>query len=385
MDKTFQYVPRQITPLVLEAVKYFPVIVITGPRQTGKTSLCRNVFPDFTYYNLEDLSILNIVQQDTKAFIGECGDKVIIDECQNFTDIFSFIQVEVDKHRNRRFILTGSNNFSLMEKTTQSMAGRAAVFTLLPFALDELPNGLIKRDTDSMLVGGFYPAPLLQQMPPRMFYSNYFTTYIERDVRQLKNITDLSAFQTLLRLVAGRVGSEVNASALANETGISSPTVTRWLNLLAASYVVYKLPPYFTNIAKRLTKTPKLYFYDCGFLCFLLGITGTEQLAIHPLRGAIFENMVVSQMLKRRLNAGGLNDICFYRENSGREVDVILPRTEGFDAVEIKSSKTFNADFMRNLKYLNGVFPDRMLTGSLIYDGDTVPPNVFNFRDYLTR
>lgn len=385
MDNAVPFVPRKITPQVMEAVKYFPVIVITGPRQTGKTSLCRHIFPDYAYYNLEDLSLRSAVQQDPKGFIAGCGDKVIIDECQNFTDIFSYIQVEVDVNRQRRFILTGSNNFSLMEKTTQSMAGRAAVFTLLPFALDELPHDLVARSTDAILYEGFYPAPLFQHMPVPMFYSNYFTTYIERDVRQLKNIVDLGAFQTLLRLVAGRVGSEVNASSLANETGISSPTVKRWINLLAASYIVYTLPPYYANISKRLTKAPKLYFYDCGLLCFLLGINDMEQLASHPLRGAVFENMIVSQLLKRRLNAAGARDLSFYREHSGREVDVIMPRGMGFDAFEIKSSRTFNPDFMRNLKYLGTLFPGKMQEGELIYDGETVPPNVFNFRDFLTR
>lgn len=385
MDNQVTYVPRKLTPHILEAAQYFPALVITGPRQTGKTTLCRHIFPDYTYYNLEDISLRSSVERDPKGFLAACGDKVIIDECQNFTDLFSYIQVAVDERRDRRFVLTGSNNFSLMEKATQSMAGRAAVFTLLPFALDELPAAAVSRHTNDILVAGFYPATLFRDVPPRLFYTNYYTTYIERDVRQLKNISDLGAFQKLVRLIAGRVGSEVNASSLANETGISSPTVTSWINVMAASYIVYTLPPYYANISKRLTKRPKLYFYDSGLLCFLLGITEPTQLATHPLRGAVFENMVVSQLLKQQVNSGRVKDLYFYRENSGREVDVVIPLGDSLDALEIKSSATFNPDFMRGMTYLRELMGARVKTTRLIYDGDSIPPDIFNFRDYFTR
>lgn len=377
------YIFRKITPHVIEASKFFPVIVITGPRQTGKTTLCNHIFEDFNYYNLENIALRNAIAQDPEGFLNSCGDKVILDECQNYPDLFSYIQVKVDENRDRRFILTGSNNFSLLEKMTQSMAGRAAVFTLLPFALNELPPELVSRPTDNILLKGFYPAPLFQKMPSNLFYSNYYSTYIERDVRQLKQITDLGAFQKLIQLVAGRVGSELNASSLANETGISSPTVKSWITVLEASYIVYTLPPYYVNISKRLTKSPKLYFYDTGLLCFILGITEIEQLKVHPLRGAIFENLIVSQMIKAQLNCARRRNLFFYRENSGREVDIVRPDAQFIDAFEVKSSSTFNTEFVKNLRYLKDKLPSEVRKTSVIYDGQTIPPDIFNFRDYF--
>lgn len=376
------FVKRDITAQIIEASKYFPVIVVTGPRQTGKTTLCRHIFNDFTYYNLENLALRSAIAQDPIGFLNSCGDKVILDECQNYTDLFSYIQIAVDENRSRRFVLTGSNNFSLLERTSQSMAGRAAVFTLLPFSIGELPETIYNRPTDRLLLEGFYPAPLLHDVPLQLFYSNYYTTYVERDVRQIKQIVDLGSFHKFIRLLAGRVGSEVNASALANETGISSPSVKSWINVLEASYIVYTLEPYYANISKRLTKSPKLYFYDTGLLCFLLNIYDTDQLKTHPLRGAIFENMVVTQMIKHLLNNGQNKQLYFYRENSGREIDMIRQDSNFLDAFEIKSSQTFNPDFTKNLKYLKELFPKTIRNTSIIYDGVTIAPNIYNFRDF---
>lgn len=377
------FIPRKISASIEEAARHFPVIVITGPRQTGKTTLCRYLFENFKYYNLENIALRQGIEDDPEGFLESCGDNVILDECQNYPGLFSYIQVKVDENRNRRFILTGSNNFSLLEKTSQSMAGRAAVFTLLPFALNELPLGMLNRPTDTILINGFYPAPLFHDMPVKLFYSNYFTTYIERDVRQIKQISNLGAFQKLIRLIAGRVGTELNASSLANETGITSPTIKSWINLLEASYIIYTLPPYYTNISKRLTKTPKLYFYDTGLLCFLLGITDAEQLHVHPLRGAVFENLIVTQMIKARYNRGEIKDLYFYRENSGREVDILLPEAQFLDAFEVKSSATFSPEFTKNIKYLKELFPETIRNTSVIYDGKTILPHIFNYRDYF--
>lgn len=378
------FIPRKITPHILEASKYFPVIVITGPRQTGKTTLCRHIFPDYSYFNLENIALRNAIASDPEGFLNSCGDKVILDECQNYTDLFSYIQVRVDENRNLSFVLTGSNNFSLMERATQSMAGRAALFTLLPFALNELSTDYIKEATDNLLINGFYPATLFRGMPIKLFYSNYYTTYIERDVRQIKQISDLAAFQKLVQLMAGRVGSEFNASALANETGISAPTVRSWLSILEASYIIYTLPPYYSNISKRLTKSPKVYFYDTGLLCYILGITESEQLMVHPLRGAIFENLIVTQMIKGQLNSAVKKNLFFYRENSGREVDIVCPEAQFLNAFEVKSSSTFSKDFLKNLKYFKEIFPEQTKRASVIYDGETIPPNIFNFRDFFT-
>ncbi|MBD5350395.1 MAG: ATP-binding protein [Bacteroides sp.] len=377
-----EYVKRKISDSVLEAAKYYRVIVVTGPRQTGKTTLCRHLFSDYKYYNLEDVALRNAIADDPKGFLSECGDRVIIDEVQNIPELFSYIQVVVDADENRRFALTGSNNFSLMESITQSLAGRAALFTLLPFALNELSGEYQSVQTDEILFRGLYPGTTIRRMPPEMFFRNYYSTYMERDVRQIKQITDLPKFQHLMRLVAGRVGSECNASALANETGISSPTVKSWLGVMQTSYLLTVLPPYYQNISKRLIKTPKVYFIDTGLLCYLLGITSTEQLKTHPLRGAVFENLIVVEMLKDRFNRGKDSNLFFYRESSGREVDVVQTEADKFRIWEVKSAKTFNTDFRKNLDYFKSIFGEKVISAKVIYDGDNIPPDVVNFRQF---
>lgn len=377
-----EYVKRKISDSVLEAAKYYRVIVVTGPRQTGKTTLCRHLFSDYKYYNLEDVALRNAIADDPKGFLNGCGDRVIIDEVQNIPDLFSYIQVVVDADENRRFALTGSNNFSLMESITQSLAGRAALFTLLPFALNELSGEYQSAQTDEILFRGLYPGTTIRRMPPEMFFRNYYSTYMERDVRQIKQITDLPKFQHLMRLVAGRAGSECNASALANETGISSPTVKSWLGVMQTSYLLTVLPPYYQNISKRLIKTPKVYFIDTGLLCYLLGITSAEQLQTHPLRGAVFENLIVVEMLKDRFNRGKDSNLFFYRESSGREVDVVQTEADKFRIWEVKSAKTFNTDFRKNLEYFKSIFGEKVISAKVIYDGDNIPPDVVNFRQF---
>lgn len=377
-----EYIKRKISDSVLEAAKYYRVIVVTGPRQTGKTTLCRHLFSDYKYYNLEDVALRNAIADDPKGFLSGCGDRVIIDEVQNIPDLFSYIQVVVDADENRRFALTGSNNFSLMESITQSLAGRAALFTLLPFALNELSGEYQSAQTDEILFRGLYPGTTIRRMPPEMFFRNYYSTYMERDVRQIKQITDLPKFQHLMRLVAGRVGSECNASALANETGISSPTVKSWLGVMQTSYLLTVLPPYYQNISKRLIKTPKVYFIDTGLLCYLLGITSAEQLKTHPLRGAVFENLIVVEMLKDRFNRGKDSNLFFYRESSGREVDVVQTEADKFRIWEVKSAKTFNTDFRKNLDYFKSIFGEKVISAKVIYDGDNIPPDAVNFRQF---
>lgn len=377
-----EYIKRKISDSVLEAAKYYRVIVVTGPRQTGKTTLCRHLFSDYKYYNLEDVALRNAIADDPKGFLNGCGDRVIIDEVQNIPDLFSYIQVVVDADENRRFALTGSNNFSLMESITQSLAGRAALFTLLPFALNELSGEYQSAQTDEILFRGLYPGTTIRRMPPEMFFRNYYSTYMDRDVRQIKQITDLPKFQHLMRLVAGRVGSECNGSALANETGISSPTVKSWLGVMQTSYLLTVLPPYYQNISKRLIKTPKVYFIDTGLLCYLLGITSAEQLKTHPLRGAVFENLIVVEMLKDRFNRGKDSNLFFYRESSGREVDVVQTEADKFRIWEVKSAKTFNTDFRKNLDYFKSIFGEKVISAKVIYDGDNIPPDVVNFRQF---
>jgi hypothetical protein len=375
-----KFVPRKIEKPIIEAAQFFRVIVVTGPRQTGKTTLCRHLFSDYKYYNFEDPSLRNYVTDDPKGFLSACGDLVIIDEVQRIPELFSYIQVVVDEDKNRRFVLTGSNNFSLMESITQSLAGRVAMFTLLPFSLDELDNTIVDGSTDEILLNGLFPGVVINGTPNELFYRNYYATYIERDVRQIKQITDLSRFQHLLRLVAGRVGSECNASALANETGISSPTVKSWISVMQTSYILASLQPYYANISKRLAKSPKVYFVDTGLLCYLLGITTIDQLKVHPLRGAIFENLVVMELMKKRYNAGRENNLYFYRESSGKEVDILQTDSWQLHLWEVKSSATYNADFRANMDYLKTLFGDKIKSATVVYDGDTLSPDIINFR-----
>lgn len=375
-----EYIYRKITPAVERGAKYFPVVVITGPRQSGKSTLCRHIFDSYAKYNLEDIALRESIRLDPKAFLNSCGEKVVIDEAQHLPELLSYIQVIVDEHPEKRFVLTGSNNFALMESITQSLPGRAVMFTLLPMSLSELGDYALKP-TDELLLNGFYPSVITDQRPADLFYPNYYTTYIERDVRQIKNLTDIGMFQKFIRLVAGRTGCEMNASLLANETGVSSPTIKSWMSLLEASYIAFLLSPYYANINKRLTKTPKVYFYDTGLLCFLLGIEDIQQLARHPLRGAIFENLAVIELLKERLNNGKLPNLYFYRENSGREVDIIRTEKEGLDAFEVKSSQTFNKSFVSNLNYLKKIMGEKTKNTYVVYDGDYIPPNIINVRN----
>ncbi len=356
--------------------KYLPVITLTGPRQSGKTTLCRTVFSSLPYTNLEDASTLAEVRMDPKAFLAKYPKGVIIDEAQNFPEIFSYLQVAVDEDRitenERKFIVTGSNNFSLMQHITQSMAGRTAVMSLLPLSTEEILSARPDVGTSEMLLRGGYPAIWSVGLEGRqILLSNYYTTYIERDVRSLVNLKDLQAFQMFIRLAAGRIGQEFNASALSVEVGVSVPTIKNWLSVLSASYVVYLLQPYHANLGKRLTKTPKLYFYDTGLASYLLGINTVEQLDVHPQRGSLFENMVVNDILKHGANLGHQESLFFYRDKSQREVDVLRLLQEGsLEAYEIKAGMTFNTDYFKHLHYLQSLLGNQLKRTSVIYDGE---------------
>lgn len=373
------YISRLLTPKIEEAVQYFPVIVVTGPRQSGKTSLCRHLFPDFNYVNLEDITTRTQALSDVTSFIDSLGGKAIIDEVQNVPDLFSMIQVRVDEDRSRRYVLTGSCNFSLMSRITQSMAGRAALFTLLPFSFPEMGND-ISIPTENLLFRGQYPGVIADGIPPSTFYRNYYNTYVERDVRDVLNLKNLVKFDTFIRLVAARCGSEFNASAIAKEVGIASNTVTEWLSILTASYITYTIRPYYTNISKRLTKMPKVYFYDTGLLCFLLGIENPEQLGSSMSRGAVFENMAMGELVKRRLNEDKDPNIYFYRESSGKEVDALIEAGGTVSLYEIKNGRTFNEGYTRNMKYVESVL-NNVKQSTVIYDGPTFAPIAVNIRE----
>lgn len=378
-------IKRQIEQVVRDMVPYFKVITITGPRQSGKTTLCKQLFPDYEYVNLEDMSVREQASIDPKAFLAAYTSGVIIDEAQNFPELFSYLQVVSDANPERRYIITGSSNFSLLESITQSLAGRAAVLTLLPLSLQELGD-VSNISTDTLILNGSYPAIWGNAQPRHLLYPNYYATYVERDVRRIVNVTNLRDFQTFIRLSAGRVGTEFNASALSNAVGVSVKTIQSWLSILTASYITFTLPPFYENIGKRLIKAPKLYFFDTGLLCYLLGIENEQQLATHPLRGAIFENFVVAEAYKQLCNRGKEPTLYFYRDSSQHEVDLLLQRGYQYEGYEIKSSQTFTREFLGGLHYLSKLLGERLTRSAVIYSGaeqlDTSHDGIINFREF---
>lgn len=364
--------------------RLYAVAVINGPRQSGKTTLCKQFFPDYYYVDMDDVSLREQILTAPKDFLIQHHQGLIIDEAQHCPELFSYIKVVVDEIPDSHIILTGSSNFALMAKVTESLAGRAATLTLLPLSLAELEEQK-GTPTDTLLLYGSYPAVWAKGIPVGDVSRNYYNTYIERDVRQLLNVKDIIKFQTFVKLCAGRIGTEWNAVTLSNEIGVSAHTINEWLSVLEASYVLFRLPPFFRNIGKRLVKSPKIYFYDTGLACFLLGIENEQQLATHPLRGAIFENMVVLEFFKNRYNQGKLPNLCFYRDKSQNEVDLIEEKGSKIYAYEIKSAKAFTKNFVKGLDYLRKVIGDDVASTQVIYDGANdifTPENgMLNFRN----
>lgn len=376
-----EYIRRVISDKILEADPFYSVIIITGPRQSGKTTLCKNLFPNYKYYNLENPSLRDIVLNDPNKFIFDSKDGLIIDEVQHMPELLSYIQVCVDENPERKFVLTGSSDFALMEKITQSLAGRSAIFTLLPFSFKEVEQYIRNNGADTIMFNGFYPGVVAKQTPADIFYSNYVTTYLERDLRNIKAIENLDLFRLFMKVLASRTSCEFNASSISSEIGISAPTIRKWLGLLKTSYIAFILQPYYANIGKRLSKTPKVYFYDTGLLCYLLDIHTPIELQNHPLRGAIFENLALNQFIKEKFNKKKNWELYFYRENKGREIDVVKSEGLYLDLYEIKSSKTFNKDFTKNLKEIKYLIGDKVSSTILIYDGESFPPDIINVRD----
>ena len=382
-----EYIDRIISKSILKGLQHYGVTVITGPRQSGKSTLCRHLFADYDYVNLEQISARELIASDPQGFIGGVSKGIVIDEAHYMPELFSYIQVEVDAHPQKHFVLTGSSNFALLENVTQSLAGRADLYTLAPFAMQELGGKLDNMDTYELLFRGLYPAAHVRNEFPERLYNNYYNTYIERDVRSLINVKNLSLFQLFIRLTAGRTGSEYNYSAIADETGVSVPTIKQWMSVLEASYIVFKLPPYYENISKRLSKMPKYYFYDTGILCFLLGIENPKQLETHPLRGAVLENLVVTEFAKAELNRGRQPNLFFYRDSRGTEIDLVRTSANELNFFEIKSSKTFNAKYFDNIKKVSPLFGERVTRSAVIYDGeqtlDSVQNGIYNYRRFL--
>lgn len=374
-----EYIPRSVTPKIEEVQKYYPVTVITGPRQTGKTTLARHMFPDYSFVNLEDTDTRSAAVADINSFLDSLGKAAIVDEVQNYPPLLSSVQARVDADPTLRYILTGSNNFSLLHNSVQSLAGRAALFTVLPFSFRELSPEQVDVPTRELMWRGFYPGTIAKGIPPYMFYRNYYSTYIERDIRSLIEVKNIDRFQHFMRLCAARAGCEVNLSSIGVEVGVSAPTISSWISMLNASYITYQIHPYYANINKRLSKTPKLYFFDTGLLVYLLGIEEASQLENHPNKGAVFENMAVTELMKSRYNMAKDPNISFYRENSGREVDIVQVNPDGLDIFEVKAGKTFQPDFVKNLSYLKSVIPG-VSRSTVIYDGVTRGESLINVR-----
>ena len=364
-----EFIERSLTSAIKEALKYFPVITISGPRQSGKTTLIKHIFKELPYYSLENLDIHSFAINDPVAFLNQNVRGMILDEVQNAPVLLSYIQGIVDENPQRRFILSGSSQFSMLKTITQSLSGRTAIFELLPMSYSEVKEQSDKKTLDELLFDGFYPVICAEKNTASYLYPNYVKTYLERDVRDLLQMKDMMQFQTFLRLCAGRTGNLFNASELSNEVGIAVNTVKSWLSVLQASYIITLLPPYFENCTKRLTKTPKLYFIDTGLACYLLGIETPQQLSRDRKRGNLFENFIVSEILKQRYNKGKENNLFFYRDSHQNEVDLLLRNGMKFNAIEIKSSQTFNIEFEKGLKVIDKVLADRITGKTIVYSG----------------
>lgn len=339
---------RDIEEKIRYTAAYYPVIAVTGPRQSGKTTLVKKMFSHLPYVSLEDPDIREVARNDPRGFLELYKGGAILDEVQHVPELFSYLQTLVDKQQKPgQYVLTGSQNFLLHEKITQSLAGRVALHTLLPLSISEAPK---ESDYHYFLLKGFYPKLHVSDLRPPTFYSNYIKTYVERDVRRLLNVKDLNTFQQFLKLCAGHVGQLINYSALGNMCSISYNTAKQWISLLKASYILTTIPPYYKNISKRLVKQEKLYFYDVGLACYLLNITSYDHLYPHPLKGALFENMVMMEVIKHAYLEHKEGRIFFWRDHHQNELDLIIENDE-LIPIEIKSGKTFVDSFMKNHRY----------------------------------
>jgi predicted AAA+ superfamily ATPase len=348
----------------------YPVVSVVGPRQSGKTTLVRHTFPDKPYINLEALDIQELAQTDPRGFLQSYPEGAILDEIQRVPQLLSYIQVIVDEQDKKgMFILTGSHQLELQQAISQSLAGRTTLLTLLPMSLQELHLSGIDLSLDEAIFQGGYPRIFKDGLNPTKAHRNYFQTYIERDLRQLVQVKDLSQFQKFMRVFVGRIGQLVNAEGIANDVGVSSHTIKEWISILEASFVIIRLQPYFENFGKRAVKSPKIYFTDLGLATYLLGIESLTQLARDPLRGNLVENLVVLELFKYRYNLGMDPQLYFFRDAHGHEVDLIFQSGRELIPIEIKAAQTFHSDFFNNLKFFETLAGERFKKGFLIYAG----------------
>ncbi len=361
-------IARTLTTKAIALAQKFQVITLTGPRQSGKTTLVRAAFPALPYVSLEEPDIRQLALTDPRGFLANYPAGAILDEVQNAPDLFSYIQRLVDENRQVQFILTGSSNFLLLEKISQTLAGRTAVLHLLPFSFEELEPGA--EQYEDLIFKGRYPRIYDRDIAPTDFYPAYIQTYVERDVRLLKNIGDINAFIQFIRLCAGRIGQLINLAGLASDAGISPNTARAWLSVLESSYILFRLQPYHRNFNKRLVKSPKLYFYDTGVACSLLGMRDANQVALHYLKGALFENLIINEFIKRNVHCGDNRQPYYWQDNHGKEIDCLLVAGERVTPVEIKAGKTLSTSYFDNLRYwrpLAGLPEDQ---GYVVYGGE---------------
>ncbi|HEY85115.1 MAG TPA: ATP-binding protein [Chloroflexi bacterium] len=363
-------IERILAKKITALAQKFPVVTLTGPRQSGKTTLVKALFPDLPYVSLEEPDIRQIALSDPRGFLANFSRGAVLDEVQHTPDLFSYLQSIVDNTSNAQFILSGSSNFLLPEKISQTLAGRSAVLHLLPFSLLELKRGgFTFEGYEDLIFKGQYPRIYDRDIAPTDFYPSYIQTYVERDVRLIKNITDANAFIQFTQLCAGRSGQLLNYASLANDAGISPNTARAWISILEASYIVYRLHPYHKNFNKRLVKSPKLYFYDTGLACSLLGIRSQEQVNTHFLKGALFENLIINEFVKRALNRGERRYPYFWRDSRGDEIDCLLAERNTLIPVEIKSGKTAVSSYFKNINYWRRLGGNA--EGYVVYGGDT--------------
>lgn len=378
------YIHRKIEETILEASKYFSVIAVSGPRQSGKSTLLTQLFPLYEKYSLKDLNILDYAKNDPIAFLNQTDEGMFIDEIQRCPQLLDYIQGIVDNNPKRHFALSGSSNFEVMKNLSESLAGRAGVFELLPMSIQEVTGKIDLDNLNQILYNGLYPSICAKKNIAKFFYPSYVRTYLEKDVRDLLQMKDQIRFTKFLKLCAARIGSLFNASELGAEIGVSSKTISHWISVLQASYLITLLPPYYENIPKRLVKSPKLYFNDPGLACYLLDIETPQQLDRDKMRGAIFENMIVMEAIKHRYNMGLEGGVFFYRDSNQNEVDLLIKQEGELTAIEVKSSMTYSSSFEKTLTQIEGWIKTPISKKAIVYSGNSENTsgdiNLINYR-----
>lgn len=360
-------IPREAEAEIRTLATQFKAVAVVGPRQSGKTTLVRHIFRDKSYVNLENPDLRMYATDDPRGFLSNYPQGAVLDEVQRVPDLFSYLQQILDESESKgMFILTGSNNFLLQERISQSLSGRVGYLQLLPLTLSEINES--ESNSNRLIYKGFYPALYNENTDPPKWYANYLRTYVERDVRLLKNISDLHTFERFIRLCAGRIGQLLNMSSLAVETGVDVKTISAWLSVLETSFVLFRLQPYHENYNKRIVKMPKLYFYDTGLAVSLLGVENEAQLALHPFRGSLFENMIIAEFLKKRTNAGKPHNLFFWRDNVGNEIDLLIKTGNKLLPVEIKSGKTVTNEYFKGILFWNKITQTE--GGYVVYGGE---------------